>query len=52
MSCNIEDKTVLEKAQDYVDCPNSMVPQHERDAMIIAALLEIVRKLPEPEATP
>jgi hypothetical protein len=45
MSCNIKDKTILEKAQDYVNCPNSMVSNVEIAAMMIAILLDMSNSL-------
>ena len=41
MACDIEQKTLLEQAADFVECPNSMIPEFKRDAMIMACLLDV-----------
>lgn len=51
MACDIEQKTMLEQAADFVACPNSMVPEYKRDAMILAALLNIGTLLATANAT-
>ena len=39
MPCDIEQKTLLEQAEDFIACPNSMIPEFKRDAMLMAAQL-------------
>ncbi len=39
MPCDIEQKSPLEQAADFVACPNSMIPEFKRDAMIMASIL-------------
>lgn len=51
MACSIEQKTLLEQAADFVECPNSMVPEYKRDAMILAALLNLSTLLTTANAT-
>lgn len=45
MSCNIQQKSLLDQAQDYVDCPLSTIPDHQVKAMFMAVLLSMSLKL-------